>query len=265
MHSNPHRVIATTELPVFIGTAYKSALTVSTIMSGFRKTGIFPFDPTAPIVSPPAINKKNESTAAARTERNNNRKVKILFHKKATEFTETVTDQRSMQAKKKRQLFVPPFGCEITEDGKYKEKKELQEKKTEREAAKKRKTSFIVPYKGSQDQEKKTDNCQKTTLGVERRGKGPHKNSRKGKNICKRPALQEKKMDMSDTELEEEELCVVCSKWQPDGLKRQTSVKFVDWGQCVACSRWVHLKFCTDIESLSESDDFLCPICNNEA
>ncbi|CAC5359975.1 unnamed protein product [Mytilus coruscus] len=41
MHENPNSVVTREQLPVFVNTACKSSTTVSNIMSGFRKTGIF--------------------------------------------------------------------------------------------------------------------------------------------------------------------------------------------------------------------------------
>ena len=57
LHSHPHTVIARRQLPSLISTAYQSSLTVTStgIMSGFRKTGIFPFDPDAAKIKPPTL------------------------------------------------------------------------------------------------------------------------------------------------------------------------------------------------------------------
>jgi hypothetical protein len=46
------------DLPQIIGTAYQYSVTVSTIMSGYRKTDIFPFDPSILCVTPPIIIRK---------------------------------------------------------------------------------------------------------------------------------------------------------------------------------------------------------------
>ena len=44
LHSHPNQVITLEQLPGMIAAAYRSAMTVSNIMAGFRKTGIFPLD-----------------------------------------------------------------------------------------------------------------------------------------------------------------------------------------------------------------------------
>ena len=46
MHSQTHSVLTSEQLPSLINTAYPSSMTVSNIMAGFRKTGIFPFNPS---------------------------------------------------------------------------------------------------------------------------------------------------------------------------------------------------------------------------
>ncbi|XP_033728930.1 uncharacterized protein LOC117318038 [Pecten maximus] len=123
LHSNPNSIITPKDLPSLISTAYKSALTVSTIMSGFRKTGIFPFNPSAPSVEPPVITKQTESKNINRTERQDNRNVKILFQEKSSEYSTRLSEKG--ETKKKRKAFVPPYGCAITEDESYQNKKEM--------------------------------------------------------------------------------------------------------------------------------------------
>ena len=44
MHDHPNNIITRQLLPGIINTAYKNSMSVQNIMSGFRKTGIFPFD-----------------------------------------------------------------------------------------------------------------------------------------------------------------------------------------------------------------------------
>ena len=78
LHSHPNHVIVKEDLPSIIGTAFRNSLTFSTIMSCYRKTGIFPFDPSAPHVFPPVIEKQNKERNATRKTRKENRSVKIL-------------------------------------------------------------------------------------------------------------------------------------------------------------------------------------------
>ena len=106
LHANPSRVLVKEDLPNIIGTAFTTSMTVSTIMSGFRKTGIFPYDSSSPLVSPPQITKEKPVVKVTRKERKDNRVVKILFQEKSEEFNKL---KENVEPKKKRATFVPPL------------------------------------------------------------------------------------------------------------------------------------------------------------
>ena len=55
LNSHPNTIIARQQLPSLISTAYQISLTVTSIMSGFSKTGIFPFDPEAVKIKTPTL------------------------------------------------------------------------------------------------------------------------------------------------------------------------------------------------------------------
>jgi hypothetical protein len=54
-HSHQNTIIARQQLPPLISTTYQNSLTVTSIMPGFRKTGIFTFDPEAVKIKPPTL------------------------------------------------------------------------------------------------------------------------------------------------------------------------------------------------------------------
>ena len=60
LHSHPNRVTVKDDLLYIIGRAFQNSFKVSTIMLGYRKTGIFSFDLSATYVSPPVIEKQNK-------------------------------------------------------------------------------------------------------------------------------------------------------------------------------------------------------------
>ena len=92
---------------------------------GYRNTGIFPFDPSLP-VSPPVIEKQNKERNATRKERKENRSVKILFQEKENDFNKL---KESVEPKKKKSTFVPPYRATITEDSYYEQKKSMEKEK----------------------------------------------------------------------------------------------------------------------------------------
>ena len=98
-------------------------MTVSTIMTGFRKSGIFPYSPAAPIATPPEVTKSEEVVKATRKERQDNTAVTVLFQGKAEEFTKKKSET---EQKKEREKFVPPYGATVTEDMYFVEKQKQQ-------------------------------------------------------------------------------------------------------------------------------------------
>ena len=143
-------------------------------MSGFRKTGIFPYDPTSPYVSPPQITKEKPVVKATRKERKDNRVVKILFQEKSDEFNKL---KENVEPKKKRSTFVPPYGAAITEDAFY-EKKMMEKEKKEKEEKKERNKK--------EKEEKKERNKKEKEEKKERNKKKKEEKKEKKKGPCKR-------------------------------------------------------------------------------
>ena len=294
LHSHPNRILVKEDLPYIIGTAFQNSLTVSTIMSGYRKTGIFPFDPSAPVVTPPVIEKEKQELKATRKERKDNRSVKILFQEKSCDFNSL---KENVEPKKKKATFIPPYGATITEETFYEKKKSMEEeKKSKQENTElkpkscKREMVFTPPFsqseKGlneidSKEKEKVKDKTveksqnkklkkvtqvkESNTFETKKKGKGPLSNSTRGKGPAKRKHVVDvAPSSMSQIEECDTECCIVCGKFQPNALNLNLAIRFVDWGCCSSCGKWVHLKFCCDVEKLSDSDDFKCPRCCNE-
>ena len=275
-------------------------MTVSTIMPGFRKPGIFPFDPTSPRVAPPQITEEKPTVKASRKERKDNRVVKILFQEKSEEFMKL---KEVVEPKKKRSTFVPPYGAAITEDSFFEKKKLTENEKKEREEKREKKKTeneektekeqiktqkkllckskqLIPPYSQSRrpspsdeifiDDNKEMPNSKKARVDCgkkqeiksTRKGKGPVPNSKRRKG----PAKKGKKIVKVDPVLGENDNvnCAVCGKWQPDALNLQLQIQLVTWGHCDRCGGWVHLKFCTAVRELNDDYEFRCPRCENE-
>ncbi|KAJ8298090.1 hypothetical protein KUTeg_024621 [Tegillarca granosa] len=145
LHAHPYSVILKEELPHFIVTAYKSFMTVTNIMSGFRKTGIFPFCSSEPSVSQPQFAKRQEEKCTSRKESIENRNVKILLKQKSEEFNRL--KEQNTNKKKKRKTFVPLYGAAVTEDIFYQEKRNRKLNRKKKNEAKKKKNlrSFLLP------------------------------------------------------------------------------------------------------------------------
>jgi hypothetical protein len=73
----------------------------------------------------------------------------------------------------------------------------------------------------------------------------------KGKALAKKVKKSVTRTEDSDDEIEDRELCCICSKFQPDGLRLDMAIRFVEWAQCNRCNGWVHLKYCSPVTKVS--------------
>lgn len=141
MHDHLNNIITRQLLPGIINTAYKNSMSVQNIMSGFRKTGIVPFN--AEIVLPRPSTAELPTTVAAtnktRKERQDSRTITVLLQEKVKTF-EDFKKGRDEPLKKKRKTFVPPFGAAITEQT-FRDM--IKEKELEKQKTKPQKTHTI--------------------------------------------------------------------------------------------------------------------------
>lgn len=104
MHTNPTRTLTREELPRMICSAFKSAMTPGTIMTGFRKAGIFPYNSSAPTshILPPDFGQT--TSKLSRKDRQENRAVHLLLDGHLQNFENPLPTE----AKKSRNKFIPP-------------------------------------------------------------------------------------------------------------------------------------------------------------
>lgn len=73
-----------------------------------------------------------------------------------------------------------------------------------------------------------------------------------------------------DESYDESELCCVCKRYQPIELARSVSLMFVKWVQCdginhgMPCKHWCHLGFCTPEKVIRKGVKFHCIHCQEE-
>lgn len=63
-----------------------------------------------------------------------------------------------------------------------------------------------------------------------------------------------------DSVIDEEDLCCVCGQMSPPDLHKKPYLK-MSWGQCDKCSHWVHLSFCHPKSVLRRGEAFFCKHC----
>ena len=73
-------------------------------------------------------------------------------------------------------------------------------------------------------------------------------------------STQSDSLSLSDDDSEDEK-CVVCGRWTPAEVSGATSIIFVKWAQCDICSKWCHLRYCTNVTVVRRNVKFFCPIC----
>ena len=216
-------------------------MTLPTIMTGFRKSGIFPFDPTAPPIGLPAPTaERTSSTPLSRKDRVHNRTVKLMLDGEVEPFENSM----SVVIKKPRKKFVPPQGALVSTP------QFLEEKKRSEEKNRKGKNKAFIPHFTRPELAEVEDNVEVTA--VKGKFKGESKKG-KGKKV-------QKEVENSESD-EDDEVCAVCGRWQPIEMRDSKSIQIARWGQCDMCNRWVHLKFCSKKTNLTESEAFICPLC----
>lgn len=148
-------------------------------------------------------------------------------------------------------VFTPPFS---------------QSETVQHEVDRKEKTNDItIEITQNKNQRKDTKAKDNNISEMKKKGKGPLPNSLRGKGPAKKKkAVKEVPNNVSQSEEDDTECCIICGKFQPEALDLNLAIRFVDWGCCSSCGKWVHLKFCCDVEKLSDTDDFKCPRCCNE-
>ena len=75
--------------------------------------------------------------------------------------------------------------------------------------------------------------------------------------------LSEDGEDSYESEADSEDLCCVCSGWQPEEIRGCQTIVFVTWGKCDFCPHWTHLKYYSKVRVLRKDSVFRCPHCLN--
>lgn len=224
--------------------AYSKALSTDNLLSAFRKTGIYPLDKDA-------IDKTKLIPA------------EVFEEKKIDEYPE---DQDSQQTVEGRVL--EPEACLKRRVDKLKSVKQVQPVKKTRKTI-----SKIVSGKDLTD-----DDVFRQMKEHEKSQKQPKSSSKPTPvmnvpNNEPQPGPSHIRIDencdaVSEIDEEDEEPCCVCEMREPPREKmRRGTIELLNWAQCdginnrKACLHWVHLKFCSDVQTVGHGDKFYCPHC----
>jgi hypothetical protein len=242
---NPSSQITRYNVAALSSKAYDLALSASNLKSAFRRTGIFPYDPsaidnekltpaTAFSAPPPTISTDDHIS-------NPEPEDPSTFFK---ERTDCIVQKQNFKTKTNNCLSKITSGTSITEPEAIKKIVSHQEKQ-------KRKSNSSSQPSIS----KKKINTTVTPPTHLTPRPGPS-----GLQLC--PVSD---TDSVDSDISEEETCCVCHKFQPDQLKNCISLVFTKWAQCDynMCKHWTHLTYCCKERVVRRHDKFICP-CHSE-
>ena len=223
----PERVVTKHDLNPLIADALDKSLTPKNLTSAFKKTGIVPLDPNIilhQIPTPPHANNAVQSVQGNQQESN---QTLTTFFARSEQAVAPVSQNQN------RRKFINPGGQAITADSFFKIFTGTQPGSTAEEH-----TSAMFPTSASTSAPTEEVVSDNTVVGHEEQSAG------------------------SSMETDsEEELCIVCQRRSPPGLKNLQYLKIVDWAQCTQCTSWVHLQFCSKIKTVGPDEDFFCPVC----
>jgi hypothetical protein len=236
MKDNMGRCVTKYEMARLACKAYLKAVNPLNIVSGFKKTGIYPYNREAipvdrllpcesfrdstPLDKVAAIKQGKEAVQEYLS-----KKLAMSLSSAAT--TTTTTKQRVPSRR------PPTSGREITSDDYIQEVEVYESEKENRELAKQSMAS-----------------CNKRVPFSPRP-------STSGLNV----APHDDDDDNDESQLSDSDLCCVCGRYSPADLSKRPYLKLVTWGQCDICGHWVHLSFCDKKSVIRKGDEFVCVHC----
>ena len=237
-------------LSFYFASAYKSRMIVQNIMAAFRKTAIFPFNPDI-VLSQINVCSTVSSNAEPtnRKERTDTRGVKVLFSEKVKKVESAITEKKVPA----RKSVIPPEGAAITEE------QFVEEALKERSKPLKKTSNKTIEKSVAKE------NIKSKLKETVKKGKGPLPGSHRGKRPVKSRKRKGQRnedfqFDDEDEMFEDRVPCSICGQRYAPNAPKNALVIF-DGGRCDICLGWVHLKYCTPVQSLSGSDEFVCSKC----
>ena len=250
LRNNPGQQITKYDVGGISSKAYNKAITADNLISSFRKTGIFPLRkniiPEAKLAPSQIYADENEHDE--KQENNHNQPQAECSVRQQEQEHESDTSNSFLDSRKiikikpkQKQRATPP-----TVTGNL--DKECNQDILSKTASKQvngKSANFKTPLKNNK---KKPPSSQTSAPGTS--GMAP---------------LLPDDVNLSDSspeEMDEQDLCCVCHKFNADGLNPAFVIEFIRWAQCEKCMHWTHLKYCTKVRCLRRDSVFLCPHCD---
>lgn len=241
--------------------AYIHALSCENLKSSFKKSGIFPFDPSAvdSFQFAPATVFQTECSTEIESHLCSEKKVETQNdtseHNNVEFFklkTECLKKKANEQQKSRRNVSDIVSGKPLTED------KTVQNLQAYQSSGSKRKLSdknVMISEKSVCSKKIKRDGSKNKTKQIKTRKPEPQPGP---------SGIQTHIVSASDSDSnyeDENERCCVCNLIEPKQLKDCVSLVFVKWAKCDVdnCSHWTHVKFCCKENVIHLGDKFVCP------
>jgi hypothetical protein len=247
---------------------YSKALSTENVQSGFKRTGIYPLDPSA--ISSEYLIPAEVYQNASQSDNDSQA---------------TVEGGISTECPDKIQSNPPENNNEMLKS------REINLKKIKRDINSKPRNTMSKIVSGKAITNKVLDEMKEHECGQNKTGNkktDTDSNVKKGKQVTKvkktkrithvepqaGPSHYNLISDSESTCLSDDEsqqeLCCVCQRYTPAEVKNSVSIIFVKWAQCdgqrngYPCKHWVHLTYCTPVRIIRKGDKFFCKHCKKE-
>jgi hypothetical protein len=232
MKQNMGKVVTRYEIAQLASRAYLKAMTPWNIVSGFRKTGIFPLNKHAieaeKLLTCEVFRDQTPLQKAKAVIAGGQAVTEYLERKQlATSLAPSLTQVCQATHNKKPN----PSGKEITTNQFIQDIEMYEADKENRLAnSQAKKRSDPKPY-----------SPKPSTSGLVR--------------------ITDTDTDDDDSFIDDTDLCCECGRMSPPDLHKKPYLKIVTWGQCDKCSHWVHLSFCHHKSVIRRGEEFFCKHC----
>lgn len=226
--------------------AYNKAMSSGNIQSAFRKTGIYPIDPSViqierlfPCESFRDVRPVQKVKAIKTGKVEAERFIEGLEHDMTNNAIPCVAKETTKQDSRPN-----AGGRAITDDDYIAELQNYEQQRTQ------------ISSTPARPKVTKKPRCLSATSP---------KPSTSGMNTTRKQcsALPMPESEADEDIVEDADLCCICKKLSPPDLNKLPMLKIVNWAQCDSCGHWTHLAFCTQVRVVRRLSPFLCPHCEN--
>ena len=231
---------------------YDHALSPTNLRSAFKKSGIFPLNPSEismDVIAPSLVYKgqeiiqntdkqnTSEQDTTDKEPNSSSNNCQDFFSKRGGEVLKAAT----VAKQPRRNISSVVGGKAVTEDDTYEKIQLFKEPKSN------------VPKGKGKGKGKKKQVTQKA------------KTSSRITVDSQEPGTSGIHNDHDDDsepmEIREEEKCCKCKLFEPKELRHNNYVELVKWAQCDKCPHWVHLKYCSSERVIRRGKEFVCIHC----